>query len=166
MKKISLLFAVNIVLLTGTLPMQADDLKYMVITMNGNGNMRTILPLADTPTLLVQGDLLEVQTAAVNMGNINKNAVKHITYSDTDEWQGIADAKVSGVAVSPRATTATVTITGLNVEADITLYNAAGKACNAAIARQTDMAIVDMTTLPKGIYILTINKESFKLVKK
>ena len=138
----------------------------MIITMNGNGNIRTILPLADKPTLLVQGDLLEVQTTEVNMGFINKNAVKHITYSESAEWQGIVDAKAANLSVSPRVTSATVTVSGLDTEADITLYNAAGKTCNAAIAREADMATVDMSALPKGIYILTINKESFKLVKK
>lgn len=152
--------------LAGVSTMQAADLKYMIITMNGGGNSHISLQLSGKPTLLVQGDLLSVENDAVSMGSINKNAVKHITYSASPELQGIADAKTTELSVSPRVTTASVTVTGLDQDADITLYNAAGTACNAVIDRQADIATVDMSALPKGMYILTINKESFKIVKK
>lgn len=153
-------------ILSGILATHADDLNYMVITMNGSGNIQIPLPLTEKPTLLVHGEQLEVQTDALNMGNINKSAVKHITYRAGGEWQGIADADASALKVSPRATSAAVTITGLKDDAIIALYNAAGAVCNTAVMRQADMATINMATLPKGIYILTINKESFKIVKK
>mgnify|MGYP002623529466 FL=1 len=167
MKKIISIFAAIAMLLGGTWAAYATDLQYMIITMNGNGNIIIPLPLANTPTLLVQGDLLEVQTTEINMGYINKNAVKHITYSDVAESQGISEHRAQGgVAVDPRVTHATVAITGLGDGAAIGLYDTAGANCNAAIARRGDAATVDMSSLPAGIYILKVNKESFKIVKK
>lgn len=160
------ILAATIMLLTSALAAHADNPQYMVITMsNGSGNM--YLPLTDNPTLLVQGDLLEVQTSELSIGYINKNAVKHITYSDVAEELGI-DAVLSkgSVNVDPRVTHATVTITGLQDAASISLYNTGGANCNPAIKRLDTSATVDMSALPRGVYILKVNKESFKIVKK
>ena len=153
-------------LLTAIQATYAANLNYMIITMNGNNGVYISLPLSDTPTLLVYGDLLQIQTGSLNMGSINKNDVKHITYSETAMTQGINEIKMSDITVNPRVTHATITISGLKDGDNVSLYNAAGAACNAAVTRQGGAASVDMTAEPNGLYILTVNKESYKIIKK
>ena len=143
--------------------MNATDWKDMVITMNDNSISDIVLSLSETPTIEICGDSLKIMSSQVEIYTTN---IKDIHYTD-GTYNSITDLNgKSGVEVSPHITSRYVNVTGINGNSVIKVFSSNGAECKAAISRNDTSARVDVGSLSKGIYMLQVNKETIKIIKK
>lgn len=142
----------------------ADGEKSMVINMmNQNDNIYILLE--NDPTINVHGDLLEVQSENYTIANINKNAVREIRYEEVI-LSAVENLMAEEVNVTPKVTHDYVYIKGLSGNTQIRLFNLNGEKYTMGIRHYGNEAVVDMSTLVSGVYLLEINQQSFKITKK
>lgn len=142
----------------------ASNERAMVINMM-NANNDIYITLTDNPTILVNGDLLEVTSANYVIANINKNAVRDIHYEESIPSE-IKDMTAADLQVSPRVTHDYIVIKGLPENSQVRLYGLKGDSCPMSIKHLGSSTAVDMSTLANGMYLLDINGHTFKITKK
>ena len=60
----------------------------------------------------------------------------------------------------------TVWLSGIDESVPISIYDARGTMVSARVARTPDTAVIHLDELPAGLYIISVNHQSYKIQKK
>jgi len=147
---------------------RADDttttVQYLVVTQN-DGSV-TKFALTDVPVVSFDGDSIEV-TAAGEVLKFDLIGVSGYTFSEEDVTTGVNSPTVdAGDTTKPSFKAGSAGFSGLKNGSTILVYTITGKAVAAVTADAEGNATVDLSQLPKGIYIIKTPGKSYKIVNK
>lgn len=161
-----ILIAAALMLLPGM--SRADNatvtVQYLVVTQN-DGSV-TKFALADVPVVSFDGDSIVV-TAAGEVLKFDLIGVSGYAFSEEDVTTGINSTTVDGSdATKPSFKAGSAGFSGLKNGSTILVYTITGKAVTAVKADTEGNATVDLSQLPKGIYIIKTPGKSYMIVNK
>ena len=156
--------------LVAVLPSYADDgLLFTVHLKNGNGPYK--FEFAQQPNIVFGEDGLEVQTADVEF------KLPSTSFADIDRIEFESDDSGETTDLEEKVEVVpmlrfqfldgqTVVIDGVRGDVLVSQHSIDGKAVAMNVERQENRLVVHLNHLPKGIYILKIDNQSFKISKK
>jgi hypothetical protein len=147
---------------------RADDatvtVQYLVVTQN-DGSV-TKFALTDVPVVSFDGYSIVV-TAAGEVLKFDLIGVTNYAFSEKDVTTGITNTTVDGSDVTkPSFKTGSAGFSGLKSSSTILVYTISGNPVTAVKADVEGSATVDLSQLPKGIYIIKTPGKSYKIVNK
>ena len=147
---------------------RADDatvtVQYLVVTQK-DGSV-TKFALSDVPVVSFDGDSIVV-TAAGEVLKFDLIGVTGYAFSEENVTTGINSTTVDGGDVTkPFFAVGNAEFSGLKSGSTILVYTIAGKAVTAVKADTEGNATVDLSQLPKGVYIIKTPGKSYKIVNK
>ena len=138
--------------------MFADGVRFLAV--NGKDGTTTEFALADEPKLsFANGELNIVsssRTFSINLADVQN-------YAFTEESTGIAEVlKEDKVTLE----NGFVVLSCLSAGSKVVIYMQDGKMVKESKADDKGSAVVDLSTLPKGVLILQSNKKSIKIINR
>ena len=97
---------------------------------------------------------------------LGKNAIKdirHIRYGEANDQEGIDNVNVSTCRIYPNPTQDMLIISGSNA-GNALIFDLNGHLLQS-VALYGETATINVTSLPKGEYILLLNTQTFKFIK-
>ena len=151
-------FLLGLALLVAGQFMVAQTFKMIVVKADGTDEAYAV---SDVQKVVFD---LENNTMTVNM---KAGAdVPNVTSLSFDETTGIESPKVeSSIFVFPNPVKETLTVKGVEKDAIISLYDMSGKLLQA-ITSQENSTDINVSSLQQGIYLLQIDKQIIKFIKK
>jgi len=151
-------FLLGLVLLVAGQLMVAQSFKMIVVKADGTDEAYAVS---------------DVQKIVFDLGNntmtVNMKAgadVSNVTSLSFDETTGIESPKVeSSIFVFPNPVKETLTVKGVEKDAIISLYDMSGKLLQS-ITSQENSTDINVSSLQQGIYLLQIDKQIIKFIKK
>ena len=164
MKQLIPLLAIAAMLL---LPLQTRaeeyvDVQYLVLTQN-DGTVNKFA-LKDAPTLSFDGGQLIVSCSGEELST-DLADVKDYQFVTEQVATSIQSISIGNGKTAPEVSFRNAQVSGLKAGARVTVYDINGKAIITLSADAEGVARVDMSNLPKGVYILRTPTKSFKYMK-
>lgn len=147
-------------LLLAGLPANAEDTKnewYL------ETDTKMSIPMRDVQFLLAADD--DTSFSVIAKDNVSYDGVTRVTFVQR-QASGINKPVSSGkIAVFPAMVNSTINITGCKSGSKITIVNVSGQIVASASA-QNGNTVVDVSNLSAGMYILMVDKQSVKFIKR
>jgi len=154
MKKITFL---GLALLAAGQLMVAQTLQLIAVSADGN---ETTYPVSTVQKVVFENNAMTVKTNTGDATNIT--CIKFTQ----DENEGIKNQKLEpSIFAFPNPVSETLTVKGVKKDAIINLYDMSG-ALLKTVTSQENSTNVDVSTLQKGVYLLRIDKQVIKFIKK
>lgn len=139
----------------------AEQCKHLVVTSINGG--RTVYRLDHNPNLQFQDNSLVISGDSITL-EIPLNTTDKITYESFDPTgiDGISDN--SGIRISDDGME--INIAGLSSSTTAYIYGINGQLLGTYRLASGKNEVVSLRQLPKGVYILKLNGQSYKFQKK
>lgn len=143
--------------LTFALDVNAIPDKIHIIQKSGN---HVSLSIADQPKILFTDGVMSVGTEEFLVSNVSKYLI------GTDEVLGINGVKKDNLHINANdAVNGKVIIDNYSGQA-VKMYSSNGMEVACKIKIVSNTAVVDYSSLPTGVYVLSIGKENIKVQKR
>lgn len=140
-----------------TLNIYAETKKLHIIQKSGN---YVSIPIADQPKILFEDGVMRVGTEDFLVSNVSKYLI------GTDEMLGINGVKEDNLHIDANdAVNGKVSIGNYSGQV-VKMYSNNGMEMPCDVKVTSDHAVVDYSSLPAGVYILSIGKETIKIQKR
>lgn len=140
-----------------TLNIYAETKKLHIIQKSGN---YVSLPIADQPKILFEDGVMRVGTEDFLVSNVSKYLI------GTDEVLGINGVKENNLHIDANdIVNGKVNIDNYSGQA-IKMYSSNGMEVSCNVSVISNHVVVDYSSLPAGVYILSIGKETIKIQKR
>lgn len=153
--KRKLLF-IAVLLLAVVVPRQArasDDVQYITIK---TPTQTVTVALADHPVITYANDQLVITTEEKQ---VEVPVAEIMDYNFTEEPSAIRN-----IELTPQYKQGLVVFDRLKAGTVVRLYNAKGEQLRTISAQPDGTAVVDMQGLPKGVYLISADKLSIKII--
>lgn len=155
--------------------------KRLIILSCAIGSLLTVM--ASDPSVTVvpkQGSMSTVNRSEVSRINLNAGTVEivrkngdKLTFDKetisrillADDGSGVEDISESGITVSPKMTQDIVKISGITEPTDFYLFDINGQTKLFGRCCQ-DVTEISIGAFQKGLYLLVVGQETFKIIKK
>ena len=154
MKKLLLLF----LSFTAVFVAKADDQVLRI--WQADGQVQTIKLDEQPVTKYVDGNLVITTTRTTITYPLDK--VRKYTYGSVTD--GITIPQVMNAAFSKDGET--LTFTNLKPQTGIALYNVSGQLLRQESAPQNGKAVISVSNLPVGVYVVKVNGATYKISKR
>lgn len=135
----------------------AESQKLHIIQKSGN---HVSIPIAEQPKILFEDGVMRVGTEDFLVSNVSKYLI------GTDEMLGIKGVQENNLHIDANdAVNGKVRIGNYNGQV-VKMFSSDGieVACDVKVA--SNHAVIDYSSLPAGVYILSIGKETIKIQKR
>lgn len=141
------------------------DVHYLIISLTDGSESK--FALADNPVITFNGDTLLITCASDEL-SVDLNGIKDYRFSVEQVSTRIDRPSVTpnGGEVRPTIAFGEAKFSGLEAGTRVMVYTIEGKAITTVKASADGEALVDLRSLPKGIYILRTPTKSFKIYNK
>jgi hypothetical protein len=131
--------------------------------ITGVNGVQTPIELDTNVTLTLNPEALQISDGAVTR-DVDYASIQMIELAENGDWSGIdrSLAEPTELKVAWDGRTATATIAA-SAAVNVAVYNLEGK--KLRYQSNFNESHLDLSTLPAGVYILTVNSQSFKIVK-
>lgn len=152
---------IRILLAAMLLPMTTMAANTTLVVELANGQTANYL-LQDKPVLTMEGSRLNIKSEVVETG-YERNQVKRFYF--TGESTGVKEVS-KGAMVYKQTDADHLEISGLSQSERIAIYNTSGVQVGS-VSRDSDKAIVSLSGLQRGIYLVKIGKsQTIKFIRK
>jgi hypothetical protein len=133
------------------------------LVITGVNGVQTPIELDTNVTLTLNPEALQISDGAVTR-DVDYASIQMIELAENGDWSGIdrSLAEPTELKVAWDGRTATATIAA-SAAVNVAVYNLEGK--KLRYQSNFNESHLDLSTLPAGVYILTVNSQSFKIVK-
>jgi hypothetical protein len=133
------------------------------LVITGVNGVQTPIELDTNVTLTLNPEALQISDGAVTR-DVDYASIQMIELAENGDWSGIdrSLAEPTELKVAWDGRTATATIAA-SAAVNVAVYNLEGK--KLRYQSNFNESQLDLSTLPAGVYILTVNSQSFKIVK-
>lgn len=147
-----------------------DDVSQqcLVITFPGDGASTTVaIALQDNPVVTLDNGNLVVVSANDTL-SVPLSGVSYAfeTRKAENPTTGINDIAVPGRTAEPQFAFANGTVSGLKAGAKITVYQIGGQVVKSIAADNEGKAELNLSNLPKGIFIIKTPTKSIKIINR
>lgn len=156
-KRILLLF---IVLLTAY-NVQSATKNYLVVEKTSGDKYS--FDLSDEPIITFNNQIMQI-TSKSDSHSFEISDVKEYSFSDTNVT-GINEVQPNELRIINDAN-GKIVIEGIQPNSKVRLFSIDGKEQMANISTSDDRVYINLDSLSKGIYIVSVNNKSFKIYKK
>lgn len=150
------LFVVLALLLGVSMGARADVVKYLVLSTTDG---QQVIALADNPVMTVSGGVLKVSVGGVEKVSTSLANVREYTFQD-QRATAISEILADGYNLSEGH----VFMSNVKVGETITVYGADSRRVSAQRVAADGRVDIDLTTLPKGVYIIKSPTASIKVL--
>lgn len=150
------LFAVLALLLGVSMGVRADVVKYLVLNTSDG---QQVIALADNPVMTISGDVLKVTVGGVEKVSTSLANVKNYSFQE-QRATAISEILADGYNLSQGH----VFMNNVKAGETITVYSADSRRVSAQRAAADGRVDIDLTTLPKGVYIVKTPNTSIKVL--
>ncbi|MBR2203547.1 MAG: hypothetical protein IJ914_05090 [Prevotella sp.] len=150
------LFAVLALLLGVSMGARADVVKYLVLSTTDG---QQVIALADNPVMTVSGGVLKVSVGGVEKVSTSLANVREYTFQD-QRATAISEILADGYNLSEGH----VFMSNVKAGETITVYGADSRRVSAQRVAADGRVDIDLTTLPKGVYIIKSPTTSIKVL--
>ena len=150
------LFAVLALLVGVTMGVRADVVKYLVLnTADG----QQVIALADNPVMTISGDVLKVTVGGVEKVSTSLANVKNYSFQE-QRATAISEILADGYNLSEGH----VFMSNVKAGETIAVYSADSRRVSVQRVAADGRVDIDLTSLPKGVYIVKSPTTSIKVL--
>ncbi len=141
----------------------AADYTYTLVVNKTDGTKVNFL-FESNPVARIIGDNLEITQTTTDQTYVYPfSELVNLTFDK--EESGVESLKPGNGDVAFGVTATTVDVYGLNASTIVNLYDSEGALRAKGVADAGGSATLDITGLPKGVYIVTAGKHTFKFIR-
>ena len=138
----------------------AADKLLVIETTDGT---KTVFSLSANPEMTFNGQTMLFNVGAQSHSFEITNVAQYYFEDDVSAIDGLESVKLR----LRYAGSEKVIIEGISPHADVRLYSTNGTLINGSVATANGQAVISLSSLPKGIYIISVNKnQNIKIHKK
>ena len=121
--------------------------------------------LSSKPVLLFDTDSIVIRSSVFSIVMYNYNTIRNVCFVDNTNAvvKNLKDKHINNFQFLDGVN---VKVSGLNLSDKICIYSIDGRLLPADIERNSDHAIIHLNSFPKGIYIIKVGIQSYKIYKK
>ena len=156
MKKIIFLF-----MMFAAFDVQAATNKLLIVVTN-DGN-KVSFDLSSNPVITFTGQVMQINSTFLSQDFEITNVAKYFFENSSTSFKELEQGELR-ISYSDRNQ---LSIDGLQQSSSIRLYSVDGKEIPGCISTSDDKVVVNLISLPKGIYIISANNsQNFKIYKR
>ena len=138
----------------------ATDKLLVIETADGS---KTVFALSANPELTFNGQTMLLNVGAQSHSFEIANVAQYYFENDVTAIDGLQSVKMRLRYNGSDK----VVVEGISADADVRLYSTNGTLINGSVAAANGHAAISLSSLPKGIYIISVNKnQNIKIHKK
>lgn len=141
---------------------QSTTKNYLVVETT-NGDMYSF-GFSDEPIITFEKQSMKIKSKG-DSHSFEISDVKEYTFSETEKTTGIENVQANELRINNDAN-GQVIIEGIQPNSKVRLFSIDGKEHMSNISTSDDRVHINLDSLPKGIYIVSVNSKSFKIYKK
>lgn len=139
----------------------------LVVSYNDAGKTQTLnISLAENPEITLNKDILSISYGADNAITFQYANVVDMHFSDVIVTSIDKDNKVGKKLQLLYIDSQHLRVIGVSPNSKANLYSLNGALASTHVTRSDDSLTLDLSGLPTGVYLLNVDKQSFKIIKK
>lgn len=144
-----------------------ESVKSLIVSLNNpdNGKSEMIFALNETPKYWAQGEMLVIENVSLK-GEFSLDNVKEITFAKAVPTAGVPLTESNKVSLYPNPTTEVICVKGISHPENITLTDLQGRSLSPIQESAGDVVSFNVSALPAATYLLHIDGQTFKFVKR
>lgn len=143
------------------------SVKSLIVSLNNpiDSKKEMVFALSETPKYWTQGENLVVESTSFK-GEVALSNVINITFAKATPTADVPPTIGESVALFPNPATEYIQIRGIGQVHTIQLTDLSGKQIAIAPSSGQDMVTINVSALPTATYLLNIDGQTFKFVKR
>lgn len=141
---------------------QSATLQYLVVKTN-DGDLFSFV-FSDAPVITFDKQTMKIESKS-KTHSFEISNVKEYSFSENDVTSGLEDVRANELRLI-NDENGNIIIDGVQPNSIVRLYSINGKEQSGKISSTGERVYINLDSLPKGIYIVSVNNKSFKVYKK
>ena len=143
------------------------SVKSLIVELNNPVNQKTelVFALSETPKYWTQGETLVIKSSSFK-GEAELANVKQITFSNAVPTVSVTENLSDPISVFPNPTTEMIFVRGISGTQSVTLTAVSGRTLNILAGGNDGMVSINVSGLAPATYILSVDGQTFKFIKK
>lgn len=144
-----------------------ESVKSLIVSLNNpiNGKEEMVFALSGTPKYWTQGEKLIIEGSSLK-GEIALSNVERISFAKAVPTSDVTENASEAITLYPNPTTEVIIIKGINASSSISMTDMEGRLLAVAKERESDAIIFNVSALPSATYLLNVDGQTFKFVKR
>ncbi|MCQ2232333.1 MAG: T9SS type A sorting domain-containing protein [Paludibacteraceae bacterium] len=144
-----------------------ESVKSLIVSLNNpvDEKREMVFALSGTPKYWTQGEHLIIESTSLK-GEFALSNVERITFAQAVPTSDIAQTMNDAVALYPNPTTEFITVKGVSNFQSVSLTDLNGRSLSVSQEERSDEVSFNVSALPAATYLLIVDGQTFKFVKR